>query len=74
MCHIYPNYFFENNCDELTKEAIKCHCINLQEQARYEDKIEDLKNKKELQIRRLEQRIHNYYQNKYKNCKCFQTE
>ena len=72
ICYIYPDYLFKDyELDSNIKNLIKKHCILLREQANYEDNIEDLKIKKELQIRRLEERIHKYYKNKYRDCKCF---
>jgi hypothetical protein len=71
LYHIFPNYLFESKeLDHASKEVIKKHCAVLQEQAKYEDDIEDLKIKKELQIRRLEECMHKFYAEKYKYCKC----
>jgi hypothetical protein len=75
LCYVFPSYFFNTNiCNAEIKDAIKHYCLYLKQQAIYEDSIEDLKNKKELQIRRLEERIHKYYLNKYSSCKCFQRK
>lgn len=69
--HIYPNYLVKGtmitNNEMIT---IQKYCIILREEADYEDKLENLKNQKELQIRRLEDRIHLYYLNMLESCKC----
>lgn len=70
LYHIFPNYLFiKDNIDQHSKELIKNHCLILKEQAQYEDHVEYLKNLKELQIRRLEDRIHYYHLFK-KTCTC----
>lgn len=61
----------EKNISSETMNLIKTHCIILKKQAEFEDNIEQLRDQKELQIRRLEDKIHKYYLNKYKDCQCF---
>lgn len=69
--HIFPNYLFsKNKIDPANLEMIKKYCIILKDQAEYEDNLKDLSDKKELQIRRLEDKIHFYYLNIHKPCKC----
>jgi len=69
MNYIYPAYSFmetEVSADLITR--IKMHCIIAKKQAIYEDNVETLKDQKELQIRRLEDKIHSIYSTK---CKCY---
>lgn len=69
LYYICPQYYLnENKINSNLKELIKNHCIIMKEQAEYEDKIEQLKNEKELQIRRLEDQIHNFYLNIIGSC------
>ncbi len=71
LYHIYPDYLFQKETiAQDTLELIKTHCIIMKEQAKYEDHVEYLKNLKELQIRRLEDRIHYFYLFKKSVCKC----
>jgi hypothetical protein len=42
----------------------------MKEIAEYEDEFEKIKDQKELQLRRLEDRIHSYYLNRSKHCTC----
>lgn len=71
LYHIYPNYLFlGKTISNQTLELIKEHCLIVKDQAEYEDKIENLKNEKELQLRRLEDRIHSYYFKKIDSCSC----
>ena len=75
LYHVFPNYLFETKeLDHTSKDIIRKHCAILQEQAKYEDNMEDLKIKKELQIRRLEESMHKFYSEKYKFCKCIQLD
>lgn len=69
LYHIYPDYYLiEHDITSDTKEWIKNHCIIMKEQAEYEDRIDQLKNEKELQIRRLEDVIHTFYLNIISSC------
>lgn len=71
LCYVYPRYLFiKDKIRSESLEFLKHHCIILKEQADYEDNITNLKDQKELQIRRLEDRIHSYYRNMNKFCKC----
>lgn len=71
LCYIYPDYLFiSSQIDTETLNLIKNHCIVMKQFAKYEDEVEKLKDQKELQIRRLEDKIHNYYLNREKICKC----
>jgi len=71
LIHIFPNYLFmKENLSPETLYLIKTHCILTKQQAQWEDNIEKLKDQKELQIRRLEDKIHSFYLNKKIHCKC----
>ena len=71
LCHIYPDYLFIS--DQISLEVldiIRNHCLVMKQFAEYEDKYEKLKDQKELQLRRLEDKIHSYYLNREKFCNC----
>ena len=71
LCYIYPDYLFIS--DQISVDVlnlIKNHCIVMQHFAEYEDRYEKLKDQKELQLRRLEDKIHSYYLNREKFCNC----
>jgi hypothetical protein len=71
LYHIYPDYLFlSGEIPAETLNLIKSHCIVMKEFAKYEDEFEKLKDQKELQIRRLEDKIHNYYLSRENDCKC----
>lgn len=71
LYHIYPNYLFMN--DQISPkilDLIRNHCMVMKQFALYEDEFEKLKDQKELQLRRLEDKIHNYYLDREINCNC----
>lgn len=71
LCYVFPKYLlYKDKIKPEILEFLKLHCMILKEQADYEDNVTNLKDQKELQIRRLEDRIHSYYLNVNKSCKC----
>ena len=73
LYHIYPNYLFLSDNEQpspIILNFIKQHCLIMKEIAEYEDEFEKIKDQKELQLRRLEDRIHSYYLNRSKHCTC----
>lgn len=59
LAFIFPNYYLMDDKaipeDKLIKLTL--FCLNLRKQAEYEDFVQDLNDQKELQLRRLEEKI-----------------
>ena len=62
LCNIHNEYIFKPNIlTDSFLEKLKLHCMVLQNIAKYEDFIEDLKTSRELQMRRLEEKLFHFY-------------
>jgi len=61
LAYIFPNYYLMDQTilPEEFLNKLKEHCLYLKRLAEYEDFIQDLNDQKELQIRRLEDKIIN---------------
>ncbi len=71
LYYVFPNYFIiQEKIKPEILDFLKQLCMMLKDEAEYEDRMENLKDQKELQIRRLEDRIHSYYLNINQTCKC----
>ena len=60
LFYVFPNYIFSK--EKISKKMmndLRLHCILCERSAKYEDKVTTLNDQKELQIRRLEERIKN---------------
>lgn len=58
LFYVFPNYIFSK--DKVSKKMLndlKLHCILCKRRAEYEDKMENLNDQKELQLRRFEDKI-----------------
>jgi len=61
LAYIFPNFYLmdQTTIPEDFQTKLKEHCLYLKRLAEYEDFIQDLNDQKELQIRRLEDKIIN---------------
>lgn len=70
LVFIFPNYFLleENVISEDYLVKLRLFCFYLRKQAEYEDFIQEMNDQKELQLRRLEEKLNEKYKKMSKTC------
>lgn len=64
LFYVFPNYIFSR--DKIPRkmlDKLRLHCILCKRRADYEDKMQELNDQKELQLRRFEDKIKKHYSN-----------